>query len=121
MREKAYGEIKSIKDFKDERARKVAEEFDLMVDEIPYLSGTLAGELEHLEKGREKSVMKKLAASSVVNYELTKREAFEIREHDGDKVMIPRTHPPKGHEYYARNHLRGAEYVKKSIGYTLTR
>lgn len=115
MKDHIYGQIKSVGDFKDARARKVATEFHLRIDEIPYLTGTLNSELDHLKKGREEAVMKKLAASSAVNYELTKREAFEIREPDGDETVIPRTHQAKEHEMYAKNHLKGAEYVKKGL------
>lgn len=117
MKENSYEVIRDINDFKDPRARQIAREFHLAVEDMPYLFGTMPSEMENLEKGREVPIMKKLAATSAINYELTKTQALEIRERDGDETVIPRTLSLEEHEEYGRSYHLGAECVKSRLGY----
>ena len=115
MREKSYEVIRNVNDFKDPRAREIVREFGLIVEDMPYLFGTMPSEMERLEKGRELPIMKKLAATSAINYELTKADALEIKERDGDETVIPRTLSLEEHEEYGKSYHLGAECVKRSL------
>lgn len=107
-----FDKISKIEDFKSKRARDIAKHFELRVDEIPKLAGNLEYEIDNATPG-SKRVTNSLAASSVINYELGRRVAFEIEEPDGDVTLIPRMYGPKKHQAYARNLERGMNYAKK--------
>lgn len=109
--------IEDVGDIKDPRAKKVLEAFHLEIDKIPRYAGNLGNDIENYKPGMEDTIRKDLAARSFINYELTKRVEFSIKEADGNEIAFPRMNTPREHGHYATKFFKAAKDLKRDLPY----